>query len=738
MAVMPPDPLTERPPEDQYCDLVLNGGVASGVVYPWALLELARHYRFRNIGGNSVGAMAATIAAAAEYGRCYGVEQAFEPLRQMPLRLAETQGSAQETKLLRLFQPSPEVRRPFDLFIALVRWTTRQRPHQEARTPPFHCPEGPSCSTRDALDCTCLATRPPPPQAEAPRGPRVLSSADLLKQVAAMYQVTPLLKAFGVLWLLAAPALAWLLLHQASPCVRGAVDAVCLGYSAGALSTWLTVVGLGILGSVALALLVGTRHLIADLNALEKNFYGMCTGKGQAPGEEGLVEWLHRGVQLSAGREEHDKPLTFADLWAAPRQGRQGPQPRADGTAPDDPGIDLQMFASNITQGRPVRLPLNDPNTRLFYLPEEWSRYFPAYLMEALERASAPYMPANRSDPSPTGPAPSREDGGPVNFTREELALMHHLRELPAAGMPIVVAARLSLCFPLLFSCVPVYAVDYEAPLSERRLRRCLLSDGGLCTNFPVHLFDAAHPRWPTFALLLDRRLRRFRHQLFWLPEKHLEGRGDNWQRFVPGAEDEPDPEDSLLGRIGGLVGGILLTMKDWNDRVTGRMPQVRNRMIRLALQDGEGQLNLAMPAETMLRMANDYGTLAGKALVCRFAPRRDGPSRAWREHLYVRAQVELRGLRNHLRRYTEATTATGSSVPLQALFAEAVNQPPLASSDNRPDPTAARLKIDQAEALAHAVQAVQDLERELDRCAPDFGPYRPVPMPEVRLRPPL
>ena len=47
-----PDPLREVPPADQFCDVVLNGGVASGVVYPWALLKLARHYRFKCIGGN--------------------------------------------------------------------------------------------------------------------------------------------------------------------------------------------------------------------------------------------------------------------------------------------------------------------------------------------------------------------------------------------------------------------------------------------------------------------------------------------------------------------------------------------------------------------------------------------------------------------------------------------------------------------------------------------------------------
>ncbi|QJW85661.1 hypothetical protein HK414_27840 [Ramlibacter terrae] len=74
--------MRERPPADRYCDLVLNGGVASGIVYPWAIVELARSFRFRRIGGNSVGAMAAALAAAAEYGRCNGNPNAFEVLRQ--------------------------------------------------------------------------------------------------------------------------------------------------------------------------------------------------------------------------------------------------------------------------------------------------------------------------------------------------------------------------------------------------------------------------------------------------------------------------------------------------------------------------------------------------------------------------------------------------------------------------------------------------------------------------------
>lgn len=37
----------------KYCDLVMKGGITSGIVYPNAALALARDYRFKNIGGTS-------------------------------------------------------------------------------------------------------------------------------------------------------------------------------------------------------------------------------------------------------------------------------------------------------------------------------------------------------------------------------------------------------------------------------------------------------------------------------------------------------------------------------------------------------------------------------------------------------------------------------------------------------------------------------------------------------------
>jgi hypothetical protein len=52
----------------KYCDLVMKGGITSGIVYPNAVLALAREFRFKSVGGTSAGAIAAAVTAAAACG----------------------------------------------------------------------------------------------------------------------------------------------------------------------------------------------------------------------------------------------------------------------------------------------------------------------------------------------------------------------------------------------------------------------------------------------------------------------------------------------------------------------------------------------------------------------------------------------------------------------------------------------------------------------------------------------
>ena len=58
--------MAESKPGKKYCDLVMKGGVTSGIVYPLAVQKLSTEYWFKNIGGTSAGAIAAGVTAAAE------------------------------------------------------------------------------------------------------------------------------------------------------------------------------------------------------------------------------------------------------------------------------------------------------------------------------------------------------------------------------------------------------------------------------------------------------------------------------------------------------------------------------------------------------------------------------------------------------------------------------------------------------------------------------------------------
>ena len=44
------------------CDLVMKGGITSGVVYPLAIARFAEEYRLRGVGGSSAGAIGAGLS----------------------------------------------------------------------------------------------------------------------------------------------------------------------------------------------------------------------------------------------------------------------------------------------------------------------------------------------------------------------------------------------------------------------------------------------------------------------------------------------------------------------------------------------------------------------------------------------------------------------------------------------------------------------------------------------------
>lgn len=230
-----------------------------------------------------------------------------------------------------------------------------------------------------------------------------------------------------------------------------------------------------LLSVIVLVVVLAAVFLVRLARSVPENFYGFCTGYGDRPPtpdspDPPLTDYLY-GLFNDLAGQSPEQPLTFGDLWW-PNGAR--PDPLPDGE-PDDPSVRLQMMTTNLTHGRPYRIPFLGNEQRLFYFKEtEFRKFFPPQVVDWFML---------RARPNPDYP----------DFVALPLA----------RDLPVIVAVRMSLSFPVLMSAVPLYAVDYTAPSPERRPGLCLFSDGGIASNFPVHFFDGPIPRWPTVAINL-------------------------------------------------------------------------------------------------------------------------------------------------------------------------------------------------------------------------------------------
>jgi predicted acylesterase/phospholipase RssA len=612
------------PPPDRFCDLVMKGGITSGVVYPAAIDRLRRSYRFKSIGGTSAGAIAAAVTAAAEYRRRVdGSEAGFDRLAKLPQELGGPSAVPGTSTLLSLFQPQPATRR---LFAVLV---------------------------------------------------HTLNSTSTMRRWGAV--LAGFLRAY---WEAVAAALV-------------------IAFVIGLFSGFVAFVLAALVGTVAfIGLWVYrdvTRHVVA-------NHYGLCTGLTAGSAGPGLTPWLHALIQEAAGRSAGDAPLTFGDLWDAPGF----PPPWLEIPAGAKPrSIDLQMFSTNLAHGRPYIFPLaEDADTpslrtreRLFFRPEELAPLLPSEVLDWMRAHARPY----RLEPDRAGQDPdeAKADG---------------LLELPEQRhFPVLLAARMSLSFPLLFSAVPLWAIDHDLPRGERIFRRCWFSDGGISSNFPMHLFDGLVPMWPTFGISLEPKLPR-RDNLVFLPQHYREGYGERWNRF--------DEKGESVGRFGGFLGAIVGTMQNWNDNALSRMPGVRDRVARVRLDDNEGGLNLNMDRAIIERVAG-RGAEAADQLVARFA---DGPG--WDEHRLVRLNALLKMIEA---RAPGVITGLGDRCGHATDYATLVQRATQAAAAGYERP----LSAEQAQALQEVIDA---LRRYMAMVAPNLAknPFVAVPKPELRVRPPL
>lgn len=618
-------------PEDRFCDLVLSGGISSGIVFPTAIAGIAQHFRLQSIGGTSVGAIAAAFAAAAEYRRRRGSFDGFAALAEVPKELQD----AGPTPLLSLFQPAARTQR---LFSALV-WTLDHR---------------------------------------------LGGNNTLLQAVHGLARAYAIFLVSGVLL---GVAFGWGI-------------ALALGWDTGP-SIFAALVGLVVVGLVVTALAI-YRDVVHGLVA---NHFGLCSGNTEVGANcPALVPWMHETIQRLAGRTADSQPLTFRDLSTV-----DGKPPASTVTGSQCNSIDLQIYTTSLSHGRPFRLPQVDDSCRLYFCPSELRNYFPETILKHLKDVSTPYIPS-----------------GEVDDPEHRAHYPEGLLELPKDDLPILVAARLSLSFPILFSAVPLWAIDYDAKPGRRRPHRCWFSDGGLSSNFPIHLFDSLVPEWPTFGIWLHDRSPNWDQDsdVVWLPRRHYQGQGDRWNRFG----DEPKSQAQLFG----FLAALFASAKDWHDNALMRMPGVRDRVVRVGLSEVEGGLLLRLPDERS-RTLSKYGRIAAQALCDKFVPAHgtSEPTRGWNEHRWVRYNIVLRALRKRLAGLSASARLHGHSSPLSRQIFDAAWSAPLEGPRDRAIGEA------EAAALSRALHALEEFEEALAALG-DAPSYEPEPEPELRARPPL
>lgn len=549
------------------CDVVMKGGITSGVVYPRAVTELAKHFRLKSIGGTSAGAIAAAAAAAAEFSAQRGGERGFRALEGLPDFLGK-QNLSGFTNLFTFFQPQPETKRIFKTLIGALEATS---------------------TTAAALT--------------------VLRRAVICFPLAALVGV-----ASGAILLV----LAWT-------------------HPAGLLTYWSFAVGiiLAIIGPAVAVLITLIRRFGA---AVPRNFFGLCSGmstvasedgvKGASVGGQALTVWLTKYLNEIAGLDPDGDPLTFGQLW----------QPNVPvGTKPtsDDPAIRLEMFTTCLSKGRPFRLPFRDSanvhENVCYFRREDLQRLFPTTVVKWL-----------MDHPRENGVQPDIDAKG--------------FFAMPDPwNLPVVVATRMSLSFPILLSAIPLFAYDYELtasadphqvntenvqsqnPAESKLPLRCWFSDGGICSNFPVHFFDAPVPGWPTFGINLVEApdgTKKTDLAKPWMPKNNSQGIQDSWTHFG---------EDGGISSVVAFLATIIGTMQNWSDNTLSRMPGFRDRIAHVRLTKEEGGLNLQMPAERICELS-ERGVSAAAEFVRRFATLNE-PIMNWPNHRWLRLRSMLASL---------------------------------------------------------------------------------------------
>jgi hypothetical protein len=526
----------------------------------------------------------------------------------------------------------------------------------------------------------------------------------------------------------------WAALGAAFVLVPFVLAALALGLGWGGFAL---LVLLAVLPLVLFAIIGAATGLVLDvLFRLPKNDFGICTGTGPADradpetpqkdeaGVAPLTDWLHELFQSVAGCTVEDHPVTFGDLW-----GTENPLAERD--------IDLVLMTTNATRGVSHRLPFIEGVWGPLYFNEaDFAKLFPAKVVRWLKEHS---------------PTQNQEEQADADTSDEKLVVPPGLYRLPpAAKLPILLGARMSLSFPFLLSQVPLYTPQHRGGMTT--LRRCLFSDGGLTSNFPIHFFDAPIPSRPTFGINLvpaeftqasDQRPDAY----FRAGRTKAEVKQDPWPNvWMPttnstGIQDIAVFHDVTTGSWAVIDFFMMLfdTARNWGDTELMAMPGYRDRIVHVALAEDEGGLNLSMPKE-VVEAVGERGNCAGALLAARFRPTPKGNEPltdpktgedivlTWDNHRWIRFRSHMAALELALRRLTKTWTDSAAETRWRSY------NDLLARGDNLPN--SYRFGSDAQGAFAEramqqlvaALDGLQD-DETFDRAARRGGSPRPKPI---------
>lgn len=503
---------------DKGCDIIMKGGITSGIVYPKAIFELAKSYRFRSIGGTSAGAIASGLTAAAEYRRNNGGAEGFESLMKLPDDLGKKVNG--ETRLLSLFAPNDKTKKYYNTLL------------------PF------------------------------------LNEKGKCKKI--MYGLWAVMKSY--------------------PCVMiGLIVLFGINeYLIASAGGW----GIGILSSVlslvSLLLIVVVLNSFLFLKKMNRDIKGNNFGltKGFFSDKEKvknkavpLTEWLAGLIDETAGKEEGE-PLTFGDLQSFDK----------------DRNINLRMVTTNLSYGIPNTIPFKDSKSLYYFDEVDFREYFPKRVVDRMIKGF-------KEEDKKEGKYPFPED----------------------ENLPVIVGVRMSLSFPVLISAVPLYVMNFK----DMKLTKCWFSDGGICSNFPVHFFDSPLPTRPTFAINL----------------KQMEKANADEKMNISMAKDNKGGLDfewnNTDGSLMGFIGSITKTMQNWNDNTQLRVPGFRDRICNILLTKDEGGLNLNMDSD-FIKKISERGMFAGEELTKRFYGNESDMN--WDNHKWIRLRTTLPLLQKYLK----------------------------------------------------------------------------------------